>query len=68
VLPIGDNYTMGPEDAARAVAMIEPRFAVPMHYATFEVLEQTPDRFVELLRGTPAEAVVLAPGASREFD
>jgi L-ascorbate metabolism protein UlaG (beta-lactamase superfamily) len=68
VVPIGDNYTMGPEDAARAVMMVGARFAVPMHYATFEVLEQTPDRFVDLLRGTRTEAVVLAPGASREFD
>src|SRR5688572_21627189 len=42
LLPIGDNYTMGPEDAARAVELIAPRVVIPMHYNTFDVIRQDP--------------------------
>ena len=34
LLPIGDFYTMGPEDALEAVKMIKPKYAIPMHYNT----------------------------------
>ncbi|MDW7710559.1 MAG: metal-dependent hydrolase [Deferrisomatales bacterium] len=67
LLPIGDNFTMGPEDAAQAVELLHPRFVVPMHYATFDVLEQDATGFVEMARGLGAEVVVLAPGQTREF-
>src|SRR4030066_731886 len=36
VIPIGDNYTMGPDDASRAVEMLMPKHVVPIHYNTFE--------------------------------
>ncbi len=39
-LPIGDNYTMGPEDAARAAQTIRAKKVVPIHYNTFPVIEQ----------------------------
>ena len=42
VLPIGDNFTMGPDDALRAVQLIEPRLVLPIHYDTFEVIKQDP--------------------------
>ncbi|MCX8026189.1 MAG: metal-dependent hydrolase, partial [Thermanaerothrix sp.] len=32
VLPIGDNYTMGPEDALRAVKLLQPKHVIPIHY------------------------------------
>lgn len=67
LLPIGDNFTMGPEDAAKAVEFLSPRFVIPMHYATFDVLEQDARGFVEKVRGLGAEVVVLAPGQGREF-
>lgn len=51
IIPIGDNFTMGPEEAAKAVEFLRPGHVVPMHYMTFEVLEQTPDRFLELIKG-----------------
>src|SRR4029077_5414573 len=35
LLPIGDNYTMGPDDALRAVKMVQPKKVVPIHYNTF---------------------------------
>lgn len=40
VLPIGDNFTMGPKDALRAVAMIKPRMVVPVHYNTWDLIAQ----------------------------
>lgn len=66
LLPIGDNFTMGPEDAARAVEMIEPRVVIPIHYDTFEVIRQDPESFRERV-GSAAEVVVLSPGGSYEF-
>lgn len=48
-LPIGDNYTMGPEDAARAAKRIGAKLVVPIHYNTFPVIEQDPQVFIDLL-------------------
>lgn len=48
-LPIGDNYTMGPTDAARAVQFLNPKIAVPIHYNTFPLIEQNPEDFISLL-------------------
>jgi L-ascorbate metabolism protein UlaG (beta-lactamase superfamily) len=66
LLPIGDNYTMGPEDAARAVELIAPRVVIPMHYNTFDVIEQDPQAFAQRV-GARAEVYVLEPGQSYEF-
>lgn len=48
-LPIGDNYTMGPEDAARAAKCIAAKLVVPIHYNTFPVIQQDPQVFIERL-------------------
>jgi len=40
VLPIGDNYTMGPDDALRAVKLLQPRHVIPIHFSTFELIQQ----------------------------
>lgn len=66
-LPIGDNFTMGAEDAAKAVEFLKPRFVVPMHYGTFDVLEQDPSEFVHRAGGLGAEVAVLRSGESRQF-
>ena len=63
LLPIGDNFTMGIEDAARAVEFIGPRMVIPMHYDTFEVIEQDPEAFRREVRGR-AEVTILQPGES----
>jgi len=63
VLPIGDNFTMGPDDALRAVQLIEPQQVLPIHYDTFEVIKQDPadwKRRVE--ETTSARVVLLQPG------
>ena len=63
ILPIGDNFTMGPEDAARAVEMIEPEVVIPMHYNTFPVIEQNPEGFRQLV-GDRARVEIMHPGGS----
>lgn len=40
VIPIGDNYTMGPKDALKAVQFLHPKVVIPMHYDTFDVIRQ----------------------------
>lgn len=52
MLPIGDFYTMGPRQAAKACDLVQPKWIVPQHYATFPGLPGTP---AELLRHLPAE-------------
>ncbi len=66
LLPIGDNFTMGPEDAARAVELIEPKTVVPMHYGTFPVIEQDPEDFRRRV-GDRARVEILDPGQSLEI-
>lgn len=50
-LPIGDNYTMGPEDALEAIAYLNPEITIPIHYNTFPVIQQNPAIFVEQVVG-----------------
>jgi L-ascorbate metabolism protein UlaG (beta-lactamase superfamily) len=65
ILPIGDNFTMGPDDALRAVKLLEPKVVIPIHYNTFDVIQQDPGAFVSRVKAeTPAECVLLRPGDS----
>jgi len=66
LLPIGDNYTMGPDDAVRAVEMIEPKVVIPIHYNTWPVISQDPQAFKAKV-GNRAAVEILAPGATYEF-
>ncbi|HEX6938165.1 MAG TPA: metal-dependent hydrolase [Longimicrobiales bacterium] len=66
LLPIGDNFTMGPADAVRAVELIEPSVVIPMHYNTFDLIRQDPREFARMV-GDRAETVILEPGRSYEF-
>ena len=61
ILPIGDNFTMGPEDAAEAVGFIEPEIVVPVHYNTWPLIAQDPEHFRDLV-GDRAEVRVMEPG------
>jgi L-ascorbate metabolism protein UlaG (beta-lactamase superfamily) len=66
LVPIGDNYTMGIEDAVRAVSFVKPRVAIPMHWGTFPVIETDPQAFKKAV-GALAEVAVLQPGQSYDF-
>ena len=48
-LPIGDNFTMGPDDAILAAEWLDARTVVPIHFNTFPVIEQNPHDFVSKL-------------------
>ena len=62
-LPIGDNYTMGPDDALRAVKLLEPRVVMPMHYDTFEVIRQDAGAWAKRVAAeTAALVALLNPG------
>lgn len=63
-LPIGDNFTMGPEDAARAVKLINPKLTIPVHFNTFPPIEQDPQRFKALV--TDHEVKIMEAGDSFE--
>jgi len=68
MLPIGDNFTMGPEDALEAVRLLRPRQVVPIHYNTFDVIHQDPQAFARQVGAeTEARCVVMAPGESLEL-
>ncbi|MGA9533461.1 MAG: metal-dependent hydrolase [Anaerolineales bacterium] len=69
VLPIGDNFTMGPDDALQAVKFLEPKHVIPVHYNTWELIEQDPDAWADRVRNeTSAEPHVLNPGDSYDLN
>ena len=63
ILPIGDNYTMGVDDAVEAVAMIGAKTVIPVHFNTFPIIEQDSSEFVEKV-GELAHCIIMAPGES----
>jgi L-ascorbate metabolism protein UlaG (beta-lactamase superfamily) len=65
-LPIGDHYTMGPDAAARACALLGVRQVVPMHYGTFPALTGRPERLQTLVQSRGVDVLVLAPGETAE--
>jgi L-ascorbate metabolism protein UlaG (beta-lactamase superfamily) len=68
ILPIGDNFTMGPDDALRAVKLIEPVQVVPIHYNTFDVIKQDPHAWARRVESeTSAKVVVMDPGDTLEL-
>ncbi|UTR11381.1 metal-dependent hydrolase [Evansella sp. LMS18] len=64
-LPIGDNFTMGPEDALTAAEWIGAKKVVPMHYNTFPVIEQDPKAFAGKVKS--GEGLVLEAGDNLEL-
>jgi L-ascorbate metabolism protein UlaG (beta-lactamase superfamily) len=64
ILPIGDNYTMGPDDAYKAVEMIKPKHVVPIHYNTWELIAQDAGKWSERVGKLGVQAHVLQPGGS----
>ena len=63
VIPIGDNYTMGPADAIRAVKLLTPEHVIPIHYSTFGLITQDPHAWaVQVHAETDTKVHVLNPG------
>ncbi len=68
VLPIGDNFTMGPDDALEAVKLLAPRLAVPVHNGTWPLINQDADAWADRVNAeTQAKPVVLEPGEKVEL-
>lgn len=63
-LPIGDTYTMGPEDAVLAARWLRARRVVPIHYNTFPAIAQDPEAFVARLAAEGILGIALTPGGS----
>jgi L-ascorbate metabolism protein UlaG (beta-lactamase superfamily) len=63
VLPIGDRFTMGPDDALAAVKLIKPRRVVPSHYNTWPPIQQDAAAWADRVKGeTSSEPIVIQPG------
>jgi L-ascorbate metabolism protein UlaG (beta-lactamase superfamily) len=63
MLPIGDNFTMGPADAVKAVGFLKPKTAVLMHYDTFAVIAQDAVAVAKAISAqTSAQPVLMKPG------
>ena len=63
VLPIGDLFTMGPDDALEAVRLLRPRIVLPCHYGTWPPIAQDAAAWARRVRAeTPADPRVPAPG------
>ena len=68
VLPIGDNYTMGLEDAALAAQWLNTRNVIPVHYNTWPVIAQEAKRYKEVTEGMTRAAVhIVEPGGTLEL-
>ncbi len=64
-LPIGDNFTMGPEDSLKAIKFIKPKLVVPMHYNTFPTIMVDVAGWANRVSSqTDAQPIVLDPGGS----
>lgn len=65
VLPIGDLFTMGPDDSIEAIKLLKPKRVVCSHYNTWPPIAQDPQQWAEKVRSqTQAEPIVLKPGES----
>ncbi|NLP43770.1 MAG: metal-dependent hydrolase [Peptococcaceae bacterium] len=69
MLPIGDNYVMGPDDAIIATQMLRPKAVIPMHYNTFPVIQQDAIEFINILekKAPVSKGILLQPGQVYEF-
>jgi L-ascorbate metabolism protein UlaG (beta-lactamase superfamily) len=63
-IPIGDNFTMGPDDAYKAVEMLNPRHVIPIHYNTWGLIAQDAEKWSERVRELGAYVHLLKPGES----
>jgi len=59
ILPIGDNYTMGPEDALRCVKFVKPKLVIPLHYDTWPPIAQDAAAFAAMVEATGAKCIVV---------
>lgn len=64
LLPIGDNFTMGIDDAVIAAEFLHPALIIPMHYGTFDDIAVDPHEFADKAAQKQLSTVILKPGES----
>lgn len=64
LLPIGDRFTMGPEEAAKAAKYVRAKAAIPIHFGTFPLLTGTAEEFKEACLPLGIDTITLQPGES----
>jgi len=68
ILPIGDNFTMGVDDAVVAVEYLKPKVVVPVHYNTWPLIQADPYEFQRKVEArVSSRVIVLRPGEVYEF-
>ncbi len=67
LVPIGDNFTMGIDDAVKAVEFVNPKVAIPMHYDTFPVIKADPDEFKKKVEAIGKKSIVMEYGQEIEL-
>jgi L-ascorbate metabolism protein UlaG (beta-lactamase superfamily) len=68
MIPIGGHYVMSPKDAAKATKeYIQPKYAIPMHYATNPFLVGTPQEYIDALGNFPVKVFAINPGDTLKF-
>lgn len=68
LLPIGDNYTMGIDDAVVAASFLKARQVIPFHYNTWPIIEADPNLFKEKVeRQAGTSCIILRPGETHNF-
>ena len=68
ILPIGDNFTMGIDDAVRAAEMLSPRLVIPMHYNTFPPIAADPEEFRRKLEARGITGLTVAVDATHTLE
>lgn len=67
LLPIGDNFTMGVDDAVKATELLGAGLNIPMHYDTFDPIEVDATDFVRKVEAAGRRARIVDPGASHRL-
>ncbi len=69
LLPIGGHFTMGVKEAVKAVELLKPRYVIPMHYNTFDVIKAEPTEFSKMVedRRLDTTVIILKPGEKYSF-
>ena len=67
LLPIGDNFTMGVDDAIKAVEFLKPKQVVPMHYDTFDLIAADPKKFAAGAEKSGAKVTILGIGETLAY-
>ncbi len=66
-LPIGDNYTMGVDDAVKAVEFLNCKTVVPIHYGTWPGIEADPEEFKRKVESIGRKCIIVKPGETIEI-